>query len=393
MSHTLFASGYGGTIYTLSFDPGQNTLVQTSSISAGDAPTWLTKQASLLYTGDEFAPGKDGRVMVYSIKQDSSLDLVSDKGAGGAGPCHFALSPSNSHLFSANYAGGTLGTIALEQDGSFRKTDRQDEQYKFVGAGPQVSSRSNLSSREYALRTEVFPSNNQTDRQEAPHPHGVFVDPTGKFLLVPDLGADAVRIFNINSEDDTLQQADQAHITPGSGPRHLIFTTPTSNSNDPKSSSQTLCYLVNELSNTVGVFEVVYPATKHDHLKLKAAGKQSVSFLPPDAGKKGWTGAEIAITPDRKYLIVSNRSPDEPKPKDNTDVLSILTLKPNGHIDTAVEVQFVPIKGRYYIARSLVCVLSGFSWCRSRFAPLFPIPRSLRPGAGVFHRSGLSKIR
>lgn len=177
----------------------------------------------------------------------------------------------------------------------------------------------------------------------------MFVDPTGRYLLVPDLGADAVRIFVIG--DQSLQQADQAHITPGSGPRHLIFVKgrPVSPPASPsKSAPPTLCYLVNELSNTVGVFELVYPATKHDHLKFKAAGKQDVSFLPPDADKKagGWTGAEVAITPDRQYLIVSNRSPDEPKPKDNTDVLTILKLKPNGHLDTIAEPKYVPVKGK-----------------------------------------------
>jgi 6-phosphogluconolactonase len=142
MPCTLFASGYGGLIYSLSFDADQGTLVKSASIEAGRAPTWLTQRGKLIYTGDEFAPGKDGKVMVYAIKDDaeqSTLQLLAEKSAGGAGPCHFALSPSNDYLYSANYAGGTLGTIALEQDGTFKKTDRQDEQYKFVGAGPQVS--------------------------------------------------------------------------------------------------------------------------------------------------------------------------------------------------------------------------------------------------------------
>lgn len=34
------------------------------------------------------------------------------------------------------------------------------------------------------------------DRQDAPHEHEAILDPTGKFLLVPDLGADLVRVFS-----------------------------------------------------------------------------------------------------------------------------------------------------------------------------------------------------
>lgn len=34
-------------------------------------------------------------------------------------------------------------------------------------------------------------------RQEAPHPHEALVDPTDSFIVVPDLGADLIRVFSI----------------------------------------------------------------------------------------------------------------------------------------------------------------------------------------------------
>lgn len=97
------------------------------------------------------------------------------------------------------------------------------------------------------------------------------------------------------------------------------------------------------------MFEVIYPASKHDHLKFKAVGKSDISFLPADQvvkGKGDWTGAELALTPDRKHLIISNRAPDDPLPKDDTDVLAIFKLKDNGQIVTTEPPAFKAVGGR-----------------------------------------------
>ncbi|KAM0788817.1 hypothetical protein ACM66B_002903 [Microbotryomycetes sp. NB124-2] len=309
--HTLHASGYGGKVYTLAFDSEARSLTVTSSVEAGKAPTWLTRHPSrpIIYTGDEFSEPK-GTLMAFDVMSDGRLELNSTKPCG-AGPVSFAISKDEKHLYSANYGSGTLDSVKLEQDGAFASSDRQDQHFKFVGAGPN------------------------TERQDKPHPHQATLDPEHKWLFVPDLGADAIRIF---ATGDELQQMDQAHILPGNGPRHIIFAPPESapvNEAASPKKQPTLAYLVNELANTVSCFEVVPPATKHDHLKLKAVGKPDISFLPPDQpapADAGWTGAELAYTPDRRYLIMSNRAPDEPKSE--TDHLTIFKLQPNGHIVT-----------------------------------------------------------
>ncbi len=42
------------------------------------------------------------------------------------------------------------------------------------------------------------------DRQDKPYLHQAILDPTGKFLLSPDLGSDLVRIFSV--QQDTLKR-------------------------------------------------------------------------------------------------------------------------------------------------------------------------------------------
>lgn len=93
---TLFASGYGGTIYTLEFTEGAGLKVLHEQ-AAGKAPTWVElsendKTGKLLYTGDEFSPV--GNASVYKIKDDGSLELFGKKetGKGATGPVHFAVS-------------------------------------------------------------------------------------------------------------------------------------------------------------------------------------------------------------------------------------------------------------------------------------------------------------
>lgn len=75
------------------------------------------------------------------------------------------------------------------------------------------------------------------------------LDPEGKFLLVPDLGADLVRIYAINKEDLNLEEHDPLVVTPGSGPRHIAFAD---------TGKKTFMYLVTELGNTVVGYEVAY---------------------------------------------------------------------------------------------------------------------------------------
>lgn len=85
------------------------------------------------------------------------------------------------------------------------------------------------------------------DRQEAPHLHDAILDPTKKFLLSPDLGADLIRVFKISGGSWTAQTPVTA--VAGSGPRHGGFAVLGGN---------TFFYTVNELSNTITGYKVTY---------------------------------------------------------------------------------------------------------------------------------------
>lgn len=91
------------------------------------------------------------------------------------------------------------------------------------------------------------------DRQEAPHPHEAILDPTASFVLVPDLGADEVRIYQADAKTLGLTPIAPLTVRPGSGPRHGTFLV------TPK---KTYFYLISELSNTITGYETVYNKNK-----------------------------------------------------------------------------------------------------------------------------------
>lgn len=86
-------------------------------------------------------------------------------------------------------------------------------------------------------------------RQDAPHPHEALLDPTGSFIVVPDLGADLVRIFKIDATTSRITESTPLVTPAGAGPRHGAFL---------KTGENTYFFLVGELDNNVRSYKVTY---------------------------------------------------------------------------------------------------------------------------------------
>ena len=118
-------------------------------------------------------------------------------------------------------------------------------------------------------------------RQEAPHPHFITTTLDG-YLLVADLGTD-----KIYSYDADLNLFCETTLRPGSGPRHLVFST-----------NGRCVFCANELSSTVSMYH-------YDAGKLVFMDEQST--LP-----EGYTGENTAAAIRYKngHVYVSNRGHD-----------------------------------------------------------------------------------
>lgn len=130
-------------------------------------------------------------------------------------------------------------------------------------------------------------------RQDKPHPHSVFTDPTGRYLLSADLGADLIRVFSIGSSG-ILTQCTSFSTGPGDGPRHGVFRM---------KGNTTFLFTVNELSNSLTSWSITYPATGC----LILTKKQTLSTFPP--GKDAPAGSKAAeVHVKDNFVYTSNRN-------------------------------------------------------------------------------------
>jgi len=143
-------------------------------------------------------------------------------------------------------------------------------------------------------------------RQDAAHPHEVIVDPTGKFLLSPDLGADLIRIYSIDASSGKLTSCGNYVEVGGTGPRHGTFY------------GNNILYIGNELANTVHKFTVAYPASGC----LSLTRVQTLTTLPNNrTAPSGTKVGEVHVKDN--FLYASNRRDLQFSPNDSIASFSL----------------------------------------------------------------------
>lgn len=144
-------------------------------------------------------------------------------------------------------------------------------------------------------------------RQEAAHPHSVYLTPNGKYLAVCDLGMDAVFLYPFDKTEG-LGEPVRINCPAGSGPRHIAFT-------------ERYMYIVCELSN-----EVLRHALTEGFPRVDAK-----STLPKGYTEKSFAAA-IHLSPDGRRLGVSNRGHDS---------VALFDLLPGGGLAEPIFVETV----------------------------------------------------
>ncbi len=245
---TYTSKGSDG-VYACSLDANMENPQQVASTQGVKGPSFVAYENGVVYNVSEEG---DGKVQAHRF-DGKKFTLLNEQDSGGAHPCH--VSVSNGHVYVGNYSGGNLAVFRIEKDGSLGE---QTGFFQNAGSGPN------------------------TDRQEKPHMHSVFIHPDGKTLWAADLGTDEVLVFDINNGKITEKMA--VKMTPGAGPRHLDFhpTLP-------------LVYIINELNNTISVVSTT------DYSIL-----ENVDTLPEGFEGKSFT-ADIHISPDGRFVYGSNR--------------------------------------------------------------------------------------
>jgi 6-phosphogluconolactonase len=253
-------------IYRLNLSSGELTF-QKEAIGIRN-PSYLDihLEKRFLYAVNEvqsFAGEDGGGVSALSIDPISGeLELLNAQSSRGKDPCYISIEQTGRFALVANYSSGNAAMLPIQADGR-------------LGPASDVVQHSGSS---------VDPK-----RQTAPYAHSIVPDPTNRFAIAADLGADKLVIYEMDLEKGKLKKHAEVKVKPGSGPRHSIFHP----------NGQYL-YLFNELNSTLIVF-------RYDSDAGRLAEIQTISTLPP--GYEGESlGADLHIY--GKYLYASNRKHD-----------------------------------------------------------------------------------
>jgi 6-phosphogluconolactonase (cycloisomerase 2 family) len=111
----------------------------------------------------------------------------------------------------------------------------------------------------------------------------VIPDPTGSFIVVPDLGTDLVRVFSIDPKTSHLTESAPFQAPAGSGPRHGTFLR--------ADCGKIFFFLISELANTIASYEVDYSATGLNFTNVFLSGIYGNRTIPDGAA-----AAEVTLS-------------------------------------------------------------------------------------------------
>ncbi|OCL06363.1 putative isomerase YbhE [Glonium stellatum] len=322
----LYVSSYAGSVTTLSLTKGNSgyDLTNTSSSQGcGSSPSWLEldKATGILYCIDEGLSTPNGSINTLKTSTNGVLTPVEHHDTI-TGPVSgiFYNSGKESAIALAHYSGSAISAWHTTAEGKVSYIENIT--FSMNRPGPVAA------------------------RQEAPHEHEAILDPTGRYLLFPDLGADLVRVYSFDASTSSLVEREPLKADPGSGPRHAVFWSPDKSY---ARNSTLYFFLIHELSNTITSYRVRYEEAGG----LAFEKVQTINTFGGKTVPTGAAAAEIIKTPDNGFIISSNRNDtsfliDNPDPKNSTkiasDSLSVWQPAANG---TLSFIQLAPAGGSY----------------------------------------------
>lgn len=258
-----YTKGKSTGIYVYDFNAKDGSLKAVDSIGTPD-PSYLavSPNQKFVYAVSEVGGNNKGKVRAFAFDSKTGhLNLLNEQPSLGDHPCYVTVDKTGKWLAVGNYTGGSFAILPIKKDGSL---------------GGAVSSAKHSG------------SSINKQRQQAPHVHAVVFSQDNKFLFVPDLGIDKVMIYSFDDKTGKATPAENtaAKVEDGSGPRHFDFHP-----------NKKWAYVVEELSGSVTAFEYNKGGLKAIQTARTVPGNYNQSF----------TGADIHVSPDGRFLYSSNR--------------------------------------------------------------------------------------
>jgi len=303
--------------YRLNISDGSLTLLSMVPEAMMHNPAFCRRHPSLnvVYACTESVK-QEGQIvtLVLDGRTGALQELCPPVGAGGTSTCYLTIHQGGRRMLLVNYWDSTICTLELLPDG---RVGRHLASYDPKEGKPMKAScdeHVNHSRNDEAA---------QAERQGDPHSHAIVLEPTrGSIAYVPDLGMDVIRQFFFDEQSGVVSPCGviMSGIKTGKrglGPRYLTFAKDIH-----------ACYVVNELSSQVAVFQY-HPDVAADieeaircastaEAKEAALAKckstltlvQTVSTLPEAFPGECNTCGRVTIHPSGEYVVTSNRGHD-----------------------------------------------------------------------------------
>ena len=267
-TYTEHAGSQSKGIYVYQMNLASGELTFEREVKGVRNPSFLAVHPTenFLYAVNEvrsFAGEEGGGVSAFSIDPESGdLNVLNARSSRGQDPCYISVEQTGRFALVANYASGNVAMLPIEANGR-------------LGPAMDVDQHSGSS---------VDPQ-----RQDNPYAHCILPDPTNRFAIATNLGADKLYIYHMDLEKGRLDRHAEVNVQPGAGPRHLIF--------HPNGQR---VYLINEMNSTVILYDYDPEAGSLEEI-------QTISTLP-----EGFKGENLCadLRISGRYLYASNRKHD-----------------------------------------------------------------------------------
>ncbi len=231
-----------------------------------ESPSFLavSPNNNYLYAGSNTRTTGEGTVSSFDInRKNGRLTFINKVPSGGDNPIYVDVAANNAMLLTANYGSGSFAMFKLLADGSI--------------------------SHRFAFK-ELEGSSIDSIRQTKSHPHMAAMIPNSPFIVVADLGTDALNVYIYLSQSGLQLKGSidttGGNIVPGNGPRHVAF--------QPNGKH---IFVLEEMSGTIGVFS--FDLGDMELIERVA--------MHPDTAQGPFAAADIHFSPDGKFLYASNR--------------------------------------------------------------------------------------
>lgn len=259
----------GRGIYSLKMDRTTGALTRLEVAAEAGDPAFVrpSPDGTRLYVAATAEGASPGEMLAFSVDRRSGALTPVGSTAPSEGACHLTVDGAGKVVLAANYTSGSVAVFPVLGDGSLGESTQTLRHH-----GSSVNA----------------------ERQEAPHPHSINLDPTDRFAYSPDLGADKIYIYSLDSAAATLRLAQTPWVrasAPGSGPRHFAFHP-----------GGEFAYVINELASTITAYDL-------DHATGALSEIETVSTLPDGFGETNYT-ADLHVLPSGRFIYGSNRGHD-----------------------------------------------------------------------------------